>query len=160
MQERDYNSLMSVQGHNNNIHYVFTVSAEPRLASAKGRNFLHSFRYFNAKDLQKYVQNVPNVFHISYCHKDVDLMSMIKEELFLRGYSCITDEKLGNYDELEGFMIEIGNCENAIMIISDTYLKRPNCMFELTQFLNSRNEKARFLPVIFKDLRYYLPLKD
>lgn len=85
-------------------------------------------------------------------------MKRVKEELELRGYTCVSDVTLGDYDNLDDFMKEIGSCDHAIMIISDDYLKRPNCMFELTQFFNLNNEAGRFFPVlVWKDIDFFNP---
>lgn len=148
IEDRDYNSLISILKIPH-VQYFFTVSKLPKTSCSRGNELLSSMRVFDVTcDLKRFVDNNHTIFHISYCHKDSIVMERVKEELELRGYICVSDVKLGDYDDLDGFMKEIGSCDHAIMIISDDYLKRPNCMFELTQFFNQKNEDGRFFPVV------------
>jgi hypothetical protein len=50
-----------------------------------------------------------------------------------------------------------GNC--VIVVISDKYLRSPNCMFELVEIADGKQFHDRIFPVVLKDADIYNPLK-
>lgn len=52
-------------------------------------------------------------------------------------------------------MQEIGSCQFVVLIISNKYLKSPNCIFELLEVQRNGYIYDRILPVILPDANIY-----
>jgi internalin A len=50
-----------------------------------------------------------------------------------------------------------GNC--VIVVISDKYLRSPNCMFELAEIAENKQFHNRVFPIILGDANIYDPIK-
>ncbi|MEZ4943727.1 MAG: COR domain-containing protein [Saprospiraceae bacterium] len=79
-------------------------------------------------------------------------------------YELKRDKKDNGYRKsIREFMKQIGRGEFVVTVISDKYLKSPNCMFELLEiFRKSNSEPAEFrekiFPVVLNDAKLYDPL--
>lgn len=58
-------------------------------------------------------------------------------------------------DSIKEFMKKIGKSNYVIMIISDEFLKSPNCMYEVMELTNSKNYKKRILPIVLTNAKIY-----
>ena len=50
---------------------------------------------------------------------------------------------LGYKGMIEDFMQEIGRGHAVVVVISDKYLKSPNCMFELVEIVKNKDVRDR-----------------
>lgn len=63
-----------------------------------------------------------------------------------RGQKILRDkDELGLGDSISAFMRRIGGGRRVFVILSDKYLRSPNCMFELSEIWRTSREKKDFL---------------
>lgn len=97
-----------------------------------------------------------NEIFISYSWANKDIADKIYSDLTLIGLSVLKDNHHLNYtDSISDFMLKIRDSRYAILIISDSYLKSVNCMFEVLQLL--KDDKVvwdKILPINV-DAKYY-----
>ncbi|NJC95937.1 MAG: hypothetical protein C3F07_08880 [Anaerolineales bacterium] len=75
------------------------------------------------------------------------------------GITIIRDKRdLGYKGMIRNFMQEIGRGHAVIVIISDKYLKSPNCMFELVEIAKSKDTYDRIFPIVLEDADIYDPV--
>ncbi len=91
--------------------------------------------------------SVSQIF-ISYSWKDeveVDKIDSFFESI---GILLIRDKRDVQYkDNLVDHMKRVHTTDFVMMIISDAFLKSPNCMFEVVEFLGSKEFEERMLPI-------------
>ncbi len=69
-----------------------------------------------------------------------------------KGVKLIRDKRDTNYkDSFTEFMKSIRETDYVIMVISDSYLKSRNCMYEVLEFTKDESYKKRILPIILSD---------
>ncbi len=88
------------------------------------------------------------------------IVNQIDQALQKRGIKIIRDKRnLGYKGSITGFMerIGLGNC--VIVVVSDKYLKSPNCMFELVEIADGKQFHDRIFPVVLADANIYDPIK-
>jgi hypothetical protein len=98
---------------------------------------------------------------ISYAWGDEreELVDKIDKALQKRGVNIIRDKRDLEYKgSIQEFMERIGQGDCVIVVVSDKYLRSPNCMFELVEIAENKNFKDRIFPVIWKDANIYDPL--
>lgn len=72
------------------------------------------------------------------------------------GINLIKDKRnLGFKGLIKEFMEEIGQGNAVILVISDKYLKSPNCMFELLEVQKSGDFYERVFPLVLPDAAIY-----
>ena len=72
------------------------------------------------------------------------------------GINLIRDKRdLGFKGLIKEFMEEIGQGNAVILVISDKYLKSPNCMFELLEVQKSGDFYNRVFPLVLPDATIY-----
>ncbi|MFN6565540.1 MAG: toll/interleukin-1 receptor domain-containing protein [Nostoc sp. ChiSLP01] len=77
-----------------------------------------------------------------------------------KGIVIIRDKRdLGYKGLIKAFMEKIGRGKCVIAVISDKYLKSPNCMFELVQIANNGNFYDRIFPIVLADAQIYNPIQ-
>jgi hypothetical protein len=75
-----------------------------------------------------------------------------------RGVTIIRDKRdLGFKGSIKGFMEKIGEGKAVILVISEKYLKSPNCCFELVQIAMHGQFKDRIFPIVLNDASIYDP---
>jgi len=75
-----------------------------------------------------------------------------------RGVTIVRDKRdLGFKGRIQAFMEQIGRGKAVIVIISDKYLKSPNCMFELVQIAKNGQFYDRIFPIVLADAQIYRP---
>jgi hypothetical protein len=108
--------------------------------------------------MPKYEQSV----FISYAWggEREEIVNQIDAALQTRGIKIVRDKRdLGYKGSISEFMKWIGQGNCVIAVISDKYLRSPNCMFELVELADSKQFHDRIFPVILKDARIYDPIQ-
>ncbi|MBD2562385.1 MULTISPECIES: leucine-rich repeat domain-containing protein [Nostoc] len=87
-------------------------------------------------------------------------VNQLDETLQSKGIKIIRDKRdLGYKGLIKGFMKRIGRGKCAIAVISDKYLKSPNCMFELVQIAKNGKFYDRIFPIVLADAQIYNPIE-
>lgn len=103
-----------------------------------------------------------NKIYISYAWKgeSENLVNKIDESLQKRGVFIVRDKRdLGFKGSIKEFMELIGKGLCVIVVISDKYLKSPNCMFELVEIAKNKQFHTRIFPVVLSDANIYDPIQ-
>lgn len=83
-----------------------------------------------------------------------EIADAIEKEFGKRDVHIIRDTNDLKYKErLKDFMKAIGRGKYVILIISNSYLKSENCMFELLQIFKNQDFYERIFPVVLKDVK-------
>lgn len=89
-----------------------------------------------------------------------EIVNQIDEALKKRGIKIIRDKRdLGYKGSIQEFMERIGQGDCIILVISDKYLRSPNCMFELVEIAEDKQFVGRIFPIVLADANIYDPLK-
>ncbi|OYD95183.1 hypothetical protein CDG77_10540 [Nostoc sp. 'Peltigera membranacea cyanobiont' 213] len=84
----------------------------------------------------------------------------LDEVLQSKGIAIIRDKRdLGYKGLIKAFMEKIGRGKCVIAVISDKYLKSPNCMFELVQIAKNGDFYDRIFPIMLPDVQIYNPIE-
>ena len=108
--------------------------------------------------MQEYEQAV----FISYAWGDEreEIVNQIDQALQKRGIKIVRDKRdLGYKGSIKDFMERIGQGNCIIVVISDKYLRSPNCMFELDEIAEGKQFHDRIFPVVLNDANIYDPIK-
>lgn len=80
-------------------------------------------------------------------------------DLQANGITIIRDKRdLGFKGMIRDFMQQIGQGHAVIVIISDKYLKSPNCMYELVEIAKNKDIYNRIFPIVLGDADIYNPV--
>ena len=83
-------------------------------------------------------------------------VNKLDETFQAKGIKIIRDKRdLGYKGLIKAFMERIGRGKCAIAVISDKYLKSPNCMFELVQIAKNGEFGDRIFPIVLPDAQIY-----
>ena len=89
-----------------------------------------------------------------------EIVNQIEAALQQRGIKIIRDKRdLGYKGSISGFMERIGQGNCVIVVISDKYLRSPNCMFELVEIAENKQFYDRIFPIVLADANIYDPVK-
>ncbi len=89
-----------------------------------------------------------------------EIVNQIDEALQTRGVRITRDKRdLGYKGSIKEFMERIGQGNCVIVVISDKYLRSPNCMFELVEIAENRQFHDRIFPIVLADANIYDPIK-
>jgi hypothetical protein len=89
-----------------------------------------------------------------------EIVNQIDKALQERGLKIIRDKRdLGYRGSINEFMERIGRGNCVIVVISDKYLRSPNCMFELVEIAEGKQFHDRIFPIVLADANIYDPLK-
>jgi formylglycine-generating enzyme required for sulfatase activity len=89
-----------------------------------------------------------------------DIVNQIDETLQKRGVRIVRDKRaLGYRGSIKEFMERIGRGNCVILVISDKYLRSPNCMFELVETAENKQFHDRIFPIVLSDANIYDPIK-
>ncbi len=81
-------------------------------------------------------------------------------DLQANGISIVRDKRdLGFKGMIRDFMQQIGRGHAVIVILSDKYLKSPNCMYELVEIAKNKDFYNRIFPIVLGDADIYDPVK-
>lgn len=93
---------------------------------------------------------------ISYSWENKDISDKFEVLFKSSGIILKRDIRNINYKEsIKEFMKKIRNMDFCLMIISDSFLKSKNCMFEILEFIKDENYKNRILPIICKNTKIF-----
>ncbi len=80
-------------------------------------------------------------------------------DLQANGVTIVRDKRdLGFKGMIRDFMQQIGRGHAVIVIISDKYLKSPNCMYELVEIAKNKDVHNRIFPIVLGDADIYNPV--
>jgi hypothetical protein len=108
------------------------------------------------------MQNYEQSVFISYAWggEREEIVNKIDEALQKRGIKIIRDKRDLSYKgSITGFMERIGQGNCVVVVISDKYLRSPNCMFELVEIAEGKQFHDRIFPVVLSDVNIYDPIK-
>jgi hypothetical protein len=89
-----------------------------------------------------------------------EIVNQIDRALQQRGLKIIRDKRdLGYKGSISEFMERIGRGNCVIVVISDKYLRSPNCMFELVEIADGKQFHDRIFPIVLSDANIYDPVK-
>ena len=89
-----------------------------------------------------------------------EIVNQMDNALQQRGIKIIRDKRdLGYKGSISEFMERIGRGNCVIVVISDKYLRSPNCMFELVEIAEGKEFHDRIFPVVLNDANIYDPVK-
>lgn len=89
---------------------------------------------------------------ISYSWANKEIADIIDEDFLKLGYPLTRDERDIKYkDSIKEFMQQIGKHDFVIMLISDSYLKSENCMYEVMEVIRDREYKKKILMIVLED---------
>ncbi|MBN2442363.1 MAG: toll/interleukin-1 receptor domain-containing protein [Spirochaetales bacterium] len=95
---------------------------------------------------------------LSYSWKNKAVADELDKAFQSRGIQLVRDIYDVQYKyDLKEFMKSIRDCDYAITIISDAYLKSPNCMFEIMELLKERKFRDKILPIYQDDAKIFTP---
>src|SRR5215207_689142 len=88
------------------------------------------------------------------------IVNELDADLQSKGIMVIRDKRdLGFKGMIRDFMQQIGRGHAVILVISDKYLKSPNCMFELVEIAKNKDLYDRIFPIVLGDADIYDPVK-
>ena len=108
------------------------------------------------------MENYENAVFISYAWggESEEVVNKIDNALQKRGLKITRDKRdLGYKGSIKEFMERIGQGNCVIVVISDKYLRSPNCMFELVEIADNKQFHDRIFPVVLADANIYDPIK-
>ena len=89
-----------------------------------------------------------------------EAVNQIDQALQARGLKIIRDKRdLGYKGSITQFMERIGQGNCIIVVISDKYLRSPNCMFELVEIAEGKDFHQRIFPILLSDANIYDPIR-
>jgi hypothetical protein len=87
------------------------------------------------------------------------IVNELDADLQAKGILVIRDKRdLGFKGMIRDFMQQIGRGHAVIVVISDKYLKSPNCMFELVEIAKNKDIYDRVFPIVLTDADIYNPV--
>ena len=88
------------------------------------------------------------------------IVNQIEDALQKRGVRIIRDKRDLDYKgSISEFMERIGRGTCVIVVISDKYLRSPNCMYELVEIADNEQFVGRIFPIVLADANIYDPVK-
>ena len=89
-----------------------------------------------------------------------ELVNQIDRSLQARGIKIVRDKReLEFKGSITEFMKRIGKGNCIIVVISDKYLRSPNCMFELVEIADNKQFHDRIFPIVLADANIYDPVQ-
>jgi internalin A len=89
-----------------------------------------------------------------------EIVNQIDQTLQKLEVKIIRDKRdLGYRGSISEFMERIGRGNCVIVVISDKYLRSPNCMFELVEIADGKQFHDRIFPLVLNDANIYDPIK-
>jgi tetratricopeptide (TPR) repeat protein len=101
-------------------------------------------------------KHIPTIF-LSYSWKDFEKAEKIEKDLKGAGIKVIRDLNMNYKDSITKFMKRICNEDYAILLISNSYLNSPNCMYEVLELLKDENFETKILPIILPKTKIFKP---
>lgn len=88
-----------------------------------------------------------------------EIVDKVDRAFEVKGITIIRDKRDAGYKaSIKEFMERIGRGKAVIVVISQKYLKSPNCMFELLQIAENGQFRDRIFPIVLDDAQIYDPI--
>jgi tetratricopeptide (TPR) repeat protein len=90
---------------------------------------------------------------LSYAWANMEVADAVERELtnLGLGITLLRDIRdIGYKSSIKEFMHRVGKSDYVLMLISNEYLQSENCMYEVTELLNSHEFEKRILPIILE----------
>ena len=101
-------------------------------------------------DIGEIIMGKTTIF-ISYTEADNIVVDIIDKYLLSCGYDVKRYTRdIKDYESIDEFMKQIRKQDFVVPIVSDTYLRRGNCIYEITQLLKDDDYAKRTLPVVIQ----------
>ena len=132
------------------------------------KNELLTHRLRNREQRQEDIMNSQSAIEfekeifISYAWggESEQFVNKLDETLQAKGITIIRDKRdLPYKGQIKAFMERIGRGKCVLAVISDKYLKSPNCMFELVQIAKNGKFYERIFPIVLSDANIYEPIE-
>lgn len=101
-------------------------------------------------------KQIPSIF-LSYSWKDYDIAEKIEKDLKDAGIKVTRDVNMHYKESINNFMKKISIEDYAILLISNSYLNSPNCMYEVLELLKDENFDRKILPIILPETNIFKP---
>lgn len=89
-----------------------------------------------------------------------EIVNQIDKVLQGRGIKIARDKRdLGYKGSIKEFMERIGQGNCVIVVVSNKYIRSPNCMFELVEIAENKQFHDRIFPIVLADADIYDPVK-
>jgi len=87
-----------------------------------------------------------------------EIVNELDKAFQARGVTIVRDKRdVGFKGNIKSFMQDLGEGKAVVLVISEKYLKSPNCCFELVQIAKHGDFADRIFPIIFADAKIYDP---
>jgi hypothetical protein len=109
------------------------------------------------------METYENAVFISYAwgEEREQIVNEIDKSLQARGLKIVRDKRALEYKgSIKKFMERIGRGDCVIVVVSDKYLKSPNCMYELVEIAENKDFEKRIFPVVLADADIYKTTKQ
>lgn len=113
-----------------------------------------------AEQIDQPIKNVEKEVFISYAWggESQSVVDSLEKAFTERGIRIIRGEKELSYtDSISAFTQRLGKAQSLVLVISDKYLKSPNCMSELTEVDKNHGLSGRIFPIVLSDASIYRP---
>ncbi len=89
-----------------------------------------------------------------------EIVNKVDQALQTREVKIVRDKRdLGYKGSINEFMDRIGKGDCVILVISDKYLRSPNCMYELVEIAENKEFQNRVFPIVLPDADIYNPVQ-
>jgi internalin A len=89
-----------------------------------------------------------------------EMANKIDQTFATTDITLIRDKRdLGFKGRIKAFMEQIGRGKAVIVVISDQYLRKENCMFELVEIAANGDFYDRIFPIVLPDAQIYKPVQ-
>ncbi len=135
----------SIQGSGRKIKFKCVDFAESKEKSYMFNYFVKRVSFLHLK-LEDIIMR--ETIFLSYTHTNAKIADMIETALVDMGYDVKRDTRnVEQWDDLQEFMKKIRKQDYAVFLVSDTYLHRVNCMYEIMQFMKDEDALSRAFPI-------------
>lgn len=118
------------------------------------RSFLE-LELIDSDDVVVEAESTNKTIFLSYCQKDSDIANLIDEKLGqqIQGKATISRDirDVELHKSFKHFMQSIEQHDYVITIISDSYLKSRNCMYEVLEVVKDSNFSKRLVYIVLND---------
>jgi hypothetical protein len=96
------------------------------------------------------------VIFISYSWKNKIIADHLDVIFHSKGIVLQRDVRDINYkDSIKEYMKKVRNADFCLMLLSESYLKSINCMYEVLEFIKEENYKNKVLPILIGGLKIF-----
>lgn len=169
------NSVFNINKREKNIREIIDINAKFEFGEILDEKYRLEYIYVKKNDNTIYFNesiynidkktNKPNkiqnkTIFLSYCWNDSDIADIVEEKLtqVIKTIKVSRDiHDVGYKKSLSKFMESIGSKDYVISILSDSYLKSRNCMYEILELSRDRRymDKLLYIVIFNEDVKLY-----